>query len=377
MLNQTLLIYATLIALNFALARAAGQLHLSDVRMPPRKIIRPAKPFLFNGVQGTHLNALVSSHAIFNYLKFLSRSFQVLCQGHVVLGASLSKTTPANSSPPKVTNYSGVSQPPNLQPLAAAQKQICKVKPLTIKVIDGPDGAVPGFLHIPQNYKREQHEGREKTAAILLSGAGGGVVGPSSIYLSIAEKIASLNKGIPVMRLDYRYPARNKYCVSDVQAAMKYLENGYAICRFVLVGWSFGGAPVFTVGGNDKRVVGCATVASQTADTDGIETLSPTPLLLLHGTADRTLSSSCSQRLYSAYGTKGDRKIHLFEGDDHALTQNSLKAEVMLCDFIMKQAGVDIQDGEKAVVKEQLVSAEEKIELMKKGGDLRGDEKVS
>ena len=290
--------------------------------------------------------------------------------------SSLSRSTPINSPTAKASDYSGVTQPPNLQPLESAQKQICKVKSLTIKVADGADGAVPAFLHIPQNYRREEYEGREKTAAILVSGAGGGVVGPSSIYLSIAEKLASLNKGIPVMRLDYRYPARNKYCVSDVQAAMQYLENGYAVSRFVLVGWSFGGAPVFTVGGNDRRVVGCATVASQTAHTDGITSLAPTPVLLLHGTADKTLSQSCSQRLYEEYGRKGERTIRLFENDDHALTRNSLQAEELLCEFIMKQAGVDILDGERTLVGEPLVGAEEKVDLMQKGGDLRGDEHV-
>ena len=95
-------------------------------------------------------------------------------------------------------------------------------------------------------------------------------MGPSSIYLSIADKLASLNKGIPVMRLDYQYPARNRYCVADVQAAMKYLETGYGLSRFVLVDWSFGGAPVYTLGGCDETVVGCATIASQAAETDGI-----------------------------------------------------------------------------------------------------------
>ena len=289
---------------------------------------------------------------------------------------SLSRSTPSSSQTAKISDYSEVAQPPNLQPLASAQKQICKVNSLTIKVGDDSGGAVPAFLHIPQNYQREAHEGREKTAAVLLSGAGGGLLGPSSIYLSIAEKLASLNKGIPVMRLDYRHPARNKYCVSDVQAAMQYLENGYAVSRFVLVGWSFGGAPVFTVGGSDRRVVGCATVASQTADTDGITSLAPTPVLLLHGTADRTLSPSCSQRLYKDYGTQGERAIRLFENDDHALTRNSLQAEELLCEFIMKQAGVDIRDEERSLVGEPLVGADQKVGLMQKGGDLRGDEHV-
>jgi len=78
-------------------------------------------------------------------------------------------------------------------------------------VQDGIDGTVPGFLHVPQNYQRDGSEGHENTAAILLSGAGGGVVGPSSIYLSMGDKLAHLRNGIPVLRMDYRFPARNEY----------------------------------------------------------------------------------------------------------------------------------------------------------------------
>lgn len=246
---------------------------------------------------------------------------------------------------------------------------------LSIEVSDDRPSSVQGFLHIPQCYKPEQTKGQEKTAAILLSGAGGGVVGPSSIYLSIADKLASLTHGVPVLRLDYRYPARNRYCVKDVQAAMDYLEKGFQTSRFVLVGWSFGGAPVFTVGGNDQRVVGCATVASQTAETDGVRSLAPRPLLLLHGTADRTLSSACSQRLYDMYGRKGNRRIHLFEGDDHALTRNSLKAEEMLCDFIMSCAGLSLGDAErKDVVGKKLVPEDNKVVIMERGGDLQAPE---
>lgn len=290
--------------------------------------------------------------------------------------ASLSKSTPMSSPKYDSSDYSGISHPSNLQPLVAAQKQICKVKPLTIKVSDSQGGAVPGILHLPRNHNREGIEERGKTAAILLSGAGGGVVGPSSIYLSIAEKLASLDQGLPVIRLDYRYPARNKYCVSDVQAAMNYLENNLAVSHFVLVGWSFGGAPVFTVGGSDKRVVGCATVASQTAATEGISTLAPTPVLLLHGTGDKTLSPSCSQRLYQDYGAKGERTIRLFDYDDHALTRNSSEAEKLLCDFIMRCANARVADDEEKIVKEGLIPAKDKVKLMRKGGDLRGDESV-
>lgn len=244
---------------------------------------------------------------------------------------------------------------------------------MSIKVEDERDGAVPGFLHLPPTTSATP---ASDTAAILLSGAGGGIVGPSSIYLSLADKLASLKQPVPALRLDYRYPARSKYCVRDVLAAMDELEAGYGIKNFVLVGWSFGGTPVFCIGGSDKRVVGCATIASQTAETEGIRRLAPKPLLLLHGTGDRTLSKGCSESLYERYGEKGDRHLHLFPGDDHALTRNSLEAEQLIGGFILKCAGIKAESSDVGVLTEKLVDDGEKVELMKKGGDLRRNESV-
>ncbi|CAE7023363.1 hypothetical protein CFE70_003284 [Pyrenophora teres f. teres 0-1] len=279
------------------------------------------------------------------------------------LSASSRPSTP--SKPARLNDYLGLSHPPSAQ-------KTCIVKPLSVKVEDGPDGSVAGFLHLPPTTSATP---ASKTAAILLSGAGGGVVGPASIYLSLADKLASLKQPVPVLRLDYRYPARTKHCVRDVLAAMKELEDAYQVKNFVLVGWSFGGAPVFTVGGEDKRVVGCATVASQTAETKGIQTLAPRPLLLLHGTGDGTLSPWCSEKLYDMYGTKGDRELKLFNGDDHALTRNALEAEQLIGGFILRCAGLD-PHANAHDLSERLVGDEERVELMRKGGDLRRNESV-
>jgi hypothetical protein len=250
-------------------------------------------------------------------------------------------TTPTTSS----TNINDYQETGSLVQSAHANDQhLCTIKQVSIKVADSRGGSVVGFLHLPADYEAVKAKAKSITAAILLSGARGGLVGPSSMYLAIGDKLASLDQGIPVLRLDYRFPARNKYCVQDVYAAMKMLEKDYAVSKFVLVGWSFGGAPVFTVGGAEKeRVAGCATVASQIAEAGGIQNLSPRPLLLLHGTADATLSSQYSENLYRAYGPAGDRIIHLFEGDDHALTRNVAEAEDMLCRFVMKCAGMEVE----------------------------------
>lgn len=283
-------------------------------------------------------------------------------------GTSLSSTSRLSSpmKPARLDHYLELSHAPH-------SNKTCIVKPMTIKVEDGPDGAVPGFLHLPPTASAAP---ASNTAAILLSGAGGGIVGPSSIYLSLADKLASLKQPVPALRLDYRYPARNKYCVRDVLSAMDELQSSYGIKNFVLVGWSFGGAPVFTIGGSDARVVGCATVASQTAETEGIRSLSPKPLLLLHGTGDRTLSKSCSESLYERYGSKGDRHLHLFPDDDHALTRNSLEAEQLIGGFVLKCAGIKPGSGDNSVLAKTLVKDDEKVELMEKGGDLRRNESV-
>ncbi|EXJ61016.1 hypothetical protein A1O7_05169 [Cladophialophora yegresii CBS 114405] len=245
----------------------------------------------------------------------------------------------------------------------------------TVERLNIPVGSttVRGFLHLPAGYKENQD--RISAAALLLSGAGGGVSGPSGIYVSIGDKLSSLRRGIPVLRLDYRYPADNNPCVEDVTSAMGYLDGKYSIRSYVLVGWSFGGAPVFTVGGQEKdRVLGCATVASQTAATNGIRYLAPRPVLLLHGTGDRTLNWHCSQSLYEAYGKKGDRSLKLFEGDDHALTKNSHEAEELLCSFIARCLDVGVSGHEReSVLQKTLTKDGDKVDLMKKGGDLEGE----
>jgi hypothetical protein len=75
------------------------------------------------------------------------------------------------------------------------------------------------------------------------------------------------------------------------------------------------------------------------------------------------------------YGTVGDRELKFFDRDDHALTRNSLEAEELIGGFVLRCAGLDPQI-DKNTLTEKLVGDEEKVELMKKGGDLRRNESV-
>ena len=167
-------------------------------------------------------------------------------------------------------------------------------------------GAVRGILHAADG---------ARGAAVLVSGAGGGVQGPSGVYRDLAELLRS--DGVSVLRLDYRKPNDLPECTYDVIAALDAIARGGAE-RAVLVGWSFGGAVVITAGAASERVVGVATVASQTYGTGEVGELSPEKsLLLIHGTADRTLPAELSRQLYAHAGEP--RELVLYQGDGHGV----------------------------------------------------------
>ena len=142
----------------------------------------------------------------------------------------------------------------------------------------------------------------------------------------------------------------------------------------MVVGWSFGGSPCFKVAGKEPtRLRGVATVASQTAQTEGVHRMSPRPLLLLHGTGDRVLSSSCSESLYNSYGAAGQRELKLFPGDDHGLTQNAPEVEKLIFEFAAKCLGFDMLLDQETVdrARQDLVeSKEERVKEMLEGRDL-------
>ncbi len=144
--------------------------------------------------------------------------------------ASITKTSlsaPARSTTPstphaKISDYEKIGDLDHSIKSSNTLHKLCEVKKLSLPVDDSPGRDVPRYLHLPADYKSPESQ----TAAIRLSGAGGGAVGPSSIYLSMADKLASLpENGIPTLRLDYRCPARNKHCVRDVYAGMSLLEK--------------------------------------------------------------------------------------------------------------------------------------------------------
>ncbi|MDQ3922381.1 MAG: hypothetical protein M3309_00320 [Actinomycetota bacterium] len=92
----------------------------------------------------------------------------------------------------------------------------------------------------------------------------------------------------------------------------------------VLVGWSFGGAVVISGGAANERVIGVATIASQTCGAAAVGELSPEKsLLLIHGIADGVLPYRLSQDLYTR--ASEPKELVLYPEDGHGVEQHRQK----------------------------------------------------
>ncbi|KAL2272033.1 hypothetical protein VTJ83DRAFT_1404 [Remersonia thermophila] len=286
--------------------------------------------------------------------------------------------------PHSIHEYAALAHPPHLSRLASSARHPALVEPLSIDVDDPQGGFVPGFLHLPPDMLPRGGGGRDDEDPPRPRPPHGRAppLGRRGRRRRAELHLATLGRGIPALRLDYRYPgATTAPCVRDARAAMAYLGDAYGLDRFVLVGWSFGSAVALDAAADDPRVVACAAVAGQTAGCEGVARLAPRPLLLLHGSADGTLAVGCSHRLERMYkegmGDRGGRcELHVFAEDGHTLEKNAEKAEEMLCEFIARCAGVEVGDEDRRnVVGQALVDDEERKGLMQKGGDLRAPER--
>jgi dienelactone hydrolase len=165
-------------------------------------------------------------------------------------------------------------------------------------------------------------------AVVMVSGALGGVAGPSGAYPALAGQFQAAK--IAALRLDYRKPENMNECVYDLDAGLDELRRR-GLKRFALVGWSFGGAVVISSGVAHSDVLGVATLASQTAGTAAVSRLAPRSLLLVHGTADQVLPDWCSRYLYEEAGEP--KRLILCEGDGHEFSRSHAEVVQTLLDW--------------------------------------------
>jgi pimeloyl-ACP methyl ester carboxylesterase len=152
-------------------------------------------------------------------------------------------------------------------------------------------------------------------AIIWMGGAHGGLDGPAGgMYPRLARHLAA--QSVASLRLEYRNPGDLDACVLDVLIGVAFLEER-DFDRVVLVGHSFGGAVAISAGVLSEAVVGVAALSSQTYGTDDVDQLSPTPLLLMHGTSDEILPDRCSRSIFER--AREPKALKLYAACNHGL----------------------------------------------------------
>jgi alpha/beta superfamily hydrolase len=174
---------------------------------------------------------------------------------------------------------------------------------------------------IKANYYPATRENvRTRMGVVWVEGAGDGhgpAGPPETIYPAACEQLQK--KGIANLHLHYRRPGFLVHCVLDALCGVAFLQSE-GIDRVVLVGHSFGGAVVISAGAVSPVVRAIVPMSSQTEGTDFVGRVSPRKMLLIHGTADQVLPSSCSEEIYAEAGEP--KELRLFKGAGHNLDES-------------------------------------------------------
>ena len=184
-----------------------------------------------------------------------------------------------------------------------------------------PGEEIPGGQHLTINTTRGPipmifHPAAEpRRAALCVSGAMGGVDGPSKLYVRMAEELPAT--GIAVARIDYRAPNEFGECMLDALAGASFLR-AMRYERAALIGHSFGGAVAINAGTLASNITTVIALSSQLAGAHVVAELAPRPLLLVHGTADTILPHESSEAIFDR--ALEPKTLKLLPSADHRFT---------------------------------------------------------
>ncbi|MBW3624345.1 MAG: dienelactone hydrolase family protein [Armatimonadetes bacterium] len=172
-----------------------------------------------------------------------------------------------------------------------------------------------------------------RCGAIWAAGAGGGYGSPHGMYERVIAELRT--EGIASLQVAYRRPAHLEDSILDLLAGLEFLKD-QGVEHAALTGWSFGGAVVIAAAAHSDIARAVVTVASQSYGADLAAHLpDDCSLLLLHGTGDHTLPSSCSEYIYRI--ATEPKELRIFPGANHGLDQAADEADPLVRDWIKEK----------------------------------------
>lgn len=197
-------------------------------------------------------------------------------------------------------------------------------------------GPQPQSIRIPRRgaaLEARLYPAVEPQACVLLGGGvGGGFDTPArGLYHRLGEELPK--QGLSVLWIQYRQPTDLDEAIQDVLLGIGYLVS-HGCPRVGLVGHSFGGAVMIGAAARSPKAATVVALAPQSFGTEEVGSLTPRPLLLVHGTADSVLPSSCSRSIYEHAQTP--KALELIEGTGHVLDEASERVHALVHDWLVK-----------------------------------------
>lgn len=218
---------------------------------------------------------------------------------------------------------------------------------LSIRGVGASPGEEPGTLSLRIETTRGPIEGifhpveGGSGAVIFVGGAMGGLDGPADAIYSRLP-VALGERGVTVLRLNYRIPNNFEECVLDVLGGCSMLK-GIGASDVVLVGHSFGAAVVIKAGELARIVRAVASLSPQLFGTREVENLGK-PLLLVHGMSDTVLNHEASEDIYRR--ALEPKRIVLYGEAGHSLIQAKAELWDLLSEWIPSMlAGETMETG--------------------------------
>lgn len=167
-------------------------------------------------------------------------------------------------------------------------------------------------------------------AAVWVGGVGGGFDSPASnLYDRLARRFQ--DEGVASLRLRYRFPTELDEAVLDVLVGVTVLTS-LDLGNVAVIGHSFGGAVAIKAAVLSQEVATVVTLATQSFGTEFASHLGRRPLLLIHGAADRVLSSHASVSI--ADRVRGPKQLVVLPGTGHTLDETAAEVERLVHDWI-------------------------------------------
>lgn len=158
------------------------------------------------------------------------------------------------------------------------------------------------------------------------------------VYADLAQELVA--DGITSLRIFYRWPGGApgpfEECVMDTLGGVSFLKT-LGAKGIALVGHSFSGGVVIRAAAISPHVTAVIALASQLYGTQPVASLSPRPLLLIHGTDDQVLECESSRIIYEQ--AKEPKEIVLFDGAGHGFRECKDELRALMKGWLISKVG--------------------------------------